>query len=160
MPIYEFYCEKCHTIFNFFSRTVNVKKEPVCPECEGPLQRQVSMFSCLSKTKDMKGPEDLPIDEAKLEKAMSRLTADAERLNEEDPRQAADLMRKFSEMTGVHLGDGMQEALRRVEAGEDPETIEAEMGDILENEDPFSLEGGGKRQKSKTPRRDETLYEL
>ena len=108
----------------------------------------------------MKGPEDLPIDEAKLEKAMSRLTAEAERLNEEDPRQAADMMRKFSEMTGVHLGDGMQEALRRVEAGEDPETIEAEMGDILENEDPFSLEGGGKIKKSKKPRRDETLYEL
>jgi hypothetical protein len=28
MPIYEFYCEDCHTIFNFFSKNVNTTKKP------------------------------------------------------------------------------------------------------------------------------------
>jgi hypothetical protein len=36
----------------------------------------------------------------------------------------------------------MEEALRRMEAGEDPEKIEEEMGDVLE-EDPFGGLLGG-----------------
>ena len=31
MPIYEFYCAKCNTIYNFFSRTANTDKIPTCP---------------------------------------------------------------------------------------------------------------------------------
>ena len=66
-------------------------------------------------------------------------------------------------MTGLELGEGMDEAIRRMEKGEDPEKIEAEMGDILEEEDPFSLPGKkGKaiKAKPKTPFKDETLYDL
>jgi len=48
-------------------------------------------------------------------------------------------MRKFSDMTGLHYTEKMNEALSRLETGEDPEAIEAEMGDALENEDPFVL---------------------
>ncbi len=160
MPIYEFYCKNCHTIFNFFSKTVNTKTLPACPRCKGHLQRQVSIFSCLDKSKNENSPEDLPIDESKLEKAMTRLTAEAESINEDDPRQAANLMRKFSEMTGVRLGDGMQEALQRMESGEDPEKIEAEMGDMLESEDPFLPEASRGKTRRKEPSRDETLYEF
>ncbi len=43
MPVYEFYCPDCHTIFNFFSRRVNTAARPACPRCERPeLERQVS----------------------------------------------------------------------------------------------------------------------
>ena len=46
MPIYEFYCADCHTIFNFFSRTVNTRKSPLCPRCgKRTLDRQVSAFA-------------------------------------------------------------------------------------------------------------------
>jgi hypothetical protein len=72
-------------------------------------------------------------------------------------------MRKLSDMTGLKLGDGMDEALRRMEKGEDPEQVEAELGDILEEEDPFSLQTKtAKRTKTraKEPLRDETLYDL
>ncbi len=160
MPIYEFYCEKCNTIFNFFSKTVNVSKKPKCPRCKGRLERRMSVFSCIGKAKEADGPGDLPIDESTLENAMGKLATEAENINEEDPRQAADLMRKFTEMTGMKLGDGMQEALDRMEAGEDPEKIEAEMGDILENEDPFALESKKGKTKKQDPFRDETLYEM
>jgi len=37
MPIYEFYCEDCNTLFNFFSRTVNTDKQPPCPRCRKQL---------------------------------------------------------------------------------------------------------------------------
>jgi putative FmdB family regulatory protein len=164
MPIYEFYCEKCNTIFNFFSKTVNTTKRPKCPKCKTEkLSRQVSLFSVTGKAKEDSGMEDLPFDEAKMEKAMRMLAGEADKINEADPRQAADLMRKLSDMTGLQMGQGMDEALKRMESGEDPEQIEAEMGDILEGEDPFILpekRGKGLKTKRKTPSRDGTLYDL
>jgi len=161
MPIYEFYCEDCNTIFNFYSRTVNTTKRPICPRCKKrELSRQISAFSMISgKDKSENGLPD--IDEARLEKAMGLLASEAEKINEDDPRQAARLMRRFSEITGINLGSGMKEALDRMEAGEDPEKIEAEMADILE-EEPFALEKKGrtKPEEKIKPEIDETLYEL
>jgi putative FmdB family regulatory protein len=163
MPIYEFYCEDCNTIFSFFSRTVNTDKQPPCPRCRKQLQKQMSVFACTGKAKEEGGMEDLPMDEGAMEKAMQMLSTEAAGLNENDPRQAANLMRKLSEMTGVKLGEGMSEALRRMEAGEDPDQIENEMGDLLQSEDPFELPGAsataGKGKKA-APQRDETLYDL
>lgn len=107
--------------------------------------------------------DDLPIDESKMEKAMGMLAREAEGLNEEDPKQAANLMRKLSDMTGLKLGPGMDEALQRMEKGEDPEQLEAEMGDLLENEDPFILpgkKGGRSKTGQRKPFKDETLYDL
>ena len=74
------------------------------------------------------------LDESKMEKAMNLLAKEAEKINEEDPRQAENLMRKLSDMTGLNLGPGMEEALTRMEAGEDPEKIEAISGKL-----PFLL---------------------
>ena len=160
MPIYEFYCHACNTIFNFFSKSVNTSKQPRCPRCQGTLKRQVSLFACIGNAKEDSPGQDMPFDESKLERTMGALTREAENVDENDPRAAANLMRKFSEMTGVKLGNGMQEALRRMEAGEDPEKIEAEMGDILESEEPFLPQESKGTQKVKKPLRDETLYEL
>lgn len=106
--------------------------------------------------------DDLPFDESKMEQAMQMLAGEAENINENDPRQAADLMRKLTNMTGMELGPGMQEALRRMESGEDPEQIESEMGDILGEEEPFLLSGkkGRAAGKQTAPIRDDTLYDL
>ena len=164
MPIYEFYCPECNTIFNFFSRSVNTEKKPMCPKCQKTrLERRMSVFSTSrnrGEEEDISVPD---LDETKMEKAMSLLAKEAENVNEEDPRQAADLMRKLTDMTGLELGAGMREALKRMEAGEDPDAIEAEMGDLLEDEEPFLLpekKGPSKAAKRPAPSRDETLYEL
>lgn len=164
MPIYEFYCSDCHMIFTFFSKTINTKTKPVCPKCEKKvLERQMSIFSVTGNASEKNSMDDFPLDESKMEKAMQMLAGEAERINEDDPRQAADLMRKLSDMTGLQLGSGMQEALNRMEQGEDPDKIEAEMGDLLEGEEPFVVNpkkgktGLGKRP---APIKDETLYDL
>jgi hypothetical protein len=123
----------------------------------------MSIFAKVSRSGDQPGPEDdmPPIDEARMEKAMAMLAGEADRINEDDPRQAANLMRRLSEATGLNLGPGMEEALRRMERGEDPEQIEAEMGDLLEGEDPFTFEQKGKKGAGKPrPLVDETLYDL
>lgn len=167
MPIYEFYCPGCHAIYSFLSRTINPTKVPLCPKNgRHRLKRQVSSFAVVSGSG--RGGEgigdDLPFDENKMERAMETLAAEAEGFDEEDPRAAARLMRKLSDMTGIEYGEGMEEALRRLEAGEDPDAIEAEMGDLLEGEEePFALPGarrGRGRRKARPPRRDDTLYEM
>mgnify|MGYP001812759913 FL=1 len=163
MPIYEFYCEDCNTIFNFFSKTINTTKKPKCPGCKTKtLSRQMSAFAVTGKATEDGDVDDLPFDENKMEKAMQMLAGEADKINEDDPRQAANLMRKLSDMTGLELGESMNEALKRMEAGEDPDAIEAEMGDLLEEDEPFLLPGkkGGKSTRRTAPRRDETLYDL
>lgn len=163
MPIYEFYCKKCHMIFNFFSASVNVEKIPGCPKCKNDrLERQMSRFAMLKKRGDEENDMPMPdMDETKLEQAMNILAKEAEGLDEEDPRQAANLMRKLTDMTGLNLGPGMEEALARMEAGEDPEKIEAEMGDLLEGEDPFNFkEKTYKLLRERPPVVDEELYYL
>jgi putative FmdB family regulatory protein len=164
MPIYEFYCDRCNTLFNFFSRTINTTKTPSCPKCGiHPLSRQMSAFAFTGKAREDSGLEDLPFDESKMEQAMQMLAGEAENISEDDPRQAANLMRKLTDMTGMELGPGMQEALRRMESGEDPDQIEAEMGEVLGEEEPFLLSGKKGRAAAgmkKVPMRDDTLYDL
>jgi len=164
MPIYEFYCKDCNTIFNFFSRTVNTRKRPRCPKCKTrTLEKQISLVAFTGKATENGGLDDLTFDEGKMEQAMQMLASEADKMNEDDPRQAANLMRKLSDMTGLKLGEGMDEALSRMEKGDDPEQVEAEMGDLLEDEEPFSLpekKAKSTKTKRKEPLRDETLYDL
>src|SRR3990172_8584722 len=116
MPIYEFFCRKCYTVYNFFSRSCNTEKIPLCPQCKTiRLKRQVSLFAKISRgrgeNESQKTDMDYPIDEARMEKAMSMLAKEAENINDDDPRQAALMMRKLAEVAGIGMGKGMEEAL-------------------------------------------------
>lgn len=149
-------------IFNFFSSTVNTEKRPLCPKCKKKrLTRQMSTFSTLRGRGE---EEDMPLpdmDESKMTEAMNLLAREAEHVDENDPRQAANLMRKLTDMTGLDLGPGMEEALRRMQNGEDPEQIEAEMGDLLEEEEPFTpKEKSSRTPKKRPPGVDDKLYYL
>jgi putative FmdB family regulatory protein len=165
MPIYEFYCKKCNTVYKFYSRTIDTSTIPKCPRCKRvKLERIFSSFATLST----RGGEDSPdagmpdIDESKLERAMAMLEKETRGMDENDPTQAADLMRKLTDAAGVSLGEGMEEALSRMEKGEDPDKIEEELGDLL-GEESFSFESRkkkGTKKNSPKPKIDETLYEL
>jgi putative FmdB family regulatory protein len=143
MPVYECYCPDCHTIFNFFSRRVDTDTRPDCPRCHHPrLERQVSLFA-ISKGRGEQEPGDGPalppgIDEERMMQAFASMAGEMEHLDDSDPKQAAHLMRRLFDATGLKLGGGMAEAIRRLEAGEDPDQIEAELGDVLEQEDPLA----------------------
>jgi len=168
MPIYEFYCSDCHTVFNFLSRKVNTSKRPGCPKCgKARLERKPSSFAISKGRAEADGEDEgLPdFDDARMEQAMAAIAQEAEGMSEEDPRQMARLMRKLYDSTGLQLGEGIEEAIRRMEAGEDPEKIEEELGDVMETLDPL-LGGGGKklgralRQRLLPPSVDDTLHEL
>lgn len=165
MPIYEFYCADCHTVFNFFSRRVNTQKIPGCPKCDRKqLERQVSIFAV---SKGRKEEDDDPlgdVDESQMEKAFMSMAGEMEDIDEDNPKQIARMMRKLYDATGLELGSGMEEAIRRMEAGDDPDKIEEEMGDILENEDPFSIKPKARlrdlRRRYLPPKVEPTLYDL
>jgi len=163
MPIYEFYCKKCNTIYNFFSKTVNTEKVPLCPECgHVKLERQLSVFASISSGKDDEGDSGMEgFDEARMEKAISMLAGEAEKINEDDPRQAAELMRKISDAAGIKMGPSMEEAISRMEQGEDPSKVEAEMGDLLEGEAPIFADVKRRvKGAMQRPSVNETLYDL
>jgi hypothetical protein len=101
------------------------------------------------------------IDEERMEKAMEALAGEMEGADENDPRQMARFMRRFTEATGMDLGTGAEEAIRRLEAGEDPDRIEEEMGHLFDADNPFAREGvRGLKRRLRAPERDETLYPL
>jgi len=163
MPIYEFYCGKCNTLYNFYSRSVNTTKIPSCPKCKNvKLSRQMSVFAALTGKAGEDTDEDplRGIDESKMEKAMMQLASEAEKIKDDDPKAAAQLMRKLSDTAGLKLGDGFEEALQRLEQGDDPDKIDQEMGDILSAEDPFGEKKRSNKRASRKPRQDETLYDL
>lgn len=146
MPIYEFYCRHCHRVMSFLSRAVNTHKTPACPHCgRADLARRASSFAISKGRNEEPKPEAAPgppVDEARLEQAMASLAGDLDSLDENDPKQGAQLMRRLFSATGMPVAGGMEEALRRMESGEDPEKIEEEMGDVLE-QDPFGGLLGG-----------------
>jgi len=166
MPIYEFYCADCHRIFSFLARGSAAAKKPACPRCgKRGLVRQASRFAVSRGRPEPAGEADGldGLDESRLEQAMASMSGDLDKLDQDDPRQMASLMRKLYSASGLALGPSMDEAIRRLEAGDDPDEIEEEMGDALEQEDPFAAGGpaGLKNLRRRLPpSRDETLYEL
>jgi putative FmdB family regulatory protein len=164
MPVYEFYCNRCNTVYKFLSKRINTDTIPDCPQCKNTkLSRQVSLFNTGSGKAEPSDAEDMMshLDEAKMEKAVNMLTREADNINEDDPRKATSLMRRLSEAAGLKMSDNMEEALSRIEQGEDPDKVEQEMSSFLENEDPFVAENKSKKtSKKKLPRFDDTLYEL
>lgn len=171
MPIYEFYCRDCHTVFSFFSASVDTAARPLCPRCgEVRLERKPSTFATLSRTGDDSGAdaEDAPfgdLDEERLEGAMESIMGELESAGEsEDPRQMARLLRRFGEAAGMEPGPKMEELLGRLEAGEDPDALEDEMGDDLDGEegleDFFRARKQGRAARRRRPRVDKELYFL
>ena len=104
------------------------------------------------------GPD---MDPAALERAVGALAAQEGAFDSDDPRQAARAMREFYRAGGMEMGPGAEEYLRRLEAGQDPEEVDRELGDLLDQEDPFAPRTGpGKKPRTGPPAKDEKLYPL
>ena len=175
MPIYEFYCQPCHTIYNFYARSsAAAERQPQCPKCgKKRLDKQVSRFA-ISKnlSEPAAGPADDPLanlDDAKMDQLMAEMAdtfGDEEgEGGEEDPRKMAAVMRKFFDATGMPPTGAMAEAIGRMEAGEDPDKIDEQLGDALDSDDPFAATPAGRlrqrlREMMNRPKVDPELYDL
>lgn len=164
MPIYEFYCAECHTIFQFLSRATTPARRPACPRCgRADLERRPSAFAVSKgRTEGEAPPAGAELDDARLDRAMESLAGEAGAIDEEDPRGAARFLRKLYETAGLPIDGGLGEALRRMEAGDDPEAIEEELGDLLDGETASGSSAPGARslRRRLPPRTDPELHEL
>ncbi len=141
MPIYEFACPRCRKIFNFLSKRVNPDRQPVCPKCGNKkLSKQVSRFAMSKGLKEpaakteMTGNEPpMPdLDDPRIERAMMEMERDMEHMDENNPKHMAHMMKKMKNlMPPGTMPKEMDIAIKRLEAGEDPEKIEADLGDVL-----------------------------
>lgn len=174
MPIYEFYCHECNMLFNFFSPSVDTESRPTCPRCEEvTLERRPARFAMITRTGEGEEAEDelfAGLDEERLERAMESMAGELDAMGEgdEDPRAMARFFRRFGEAAGMEAGPRMEEMLSRLEAGEDPDALEDELGDGLDEDDDAALEEWFQLKKTaaaarairKKPRLDDTLYFL
>jgi putative FmdB family regulatory protein len=148
MPIYEFACPKCRVIFNFLSKRINPDRLPTCPKCGNKkLTKQMSRFAMSRGLKENAAPdtgnegeEGMPnFDDPRVARAMEEIERDMPHLDENNPRHMAHMMRKMKDLLpSGSMPKEMDIAIKRLEAGEDPEKIEADMGDIFDG-----LMGGG-----------------
>jgi putative FmdB family regulatory protein len=152
MPIYEFACPKCRVIFNFFSQRVSPKHLPTCPKCGNKkMAKQMSSFAPIrggkdSTAKDGGGDGEGPspdLDDPRVARAVNEMERDMAHIDENNPKHMAHLMRKMKDLLPPgSVPKEIDTAIKRLEAGEDPEKIEADMGDILDNF--MGGEGGAK----------------
>ena len=90
------------------------------------------------------------LEDPKLARAMGEMERDMAGMDESNPRHLAHLMRKMQGLLpGGAMPKDMEAAIKRLEAGEDPEKIEADMGDVLgdflgEGPGPGGAGGGGR----------------
>jgi putative FmdB family regulatory protein len=146
MPIYEFACPKCRKIYSFLSKRVAPAHVPACPKCGSKkLSKEISRFAMIKGAAEPAaappggdgGPDDMPMpdfDDPKVARALSEMEGDMEHLDENNPRHMAHMLRKMKDvMPPGSIPKEFNIALKRLEAGEDPEKIEADMGDVLGN---------------------------
>lgn len=143
MPIYEYYCQDNHTVYQFYAKTLAQGRTiPRCPD--NPSFRMRKLISAFAITRG--GPDAPPADaapnaapaeDARMEQALGAMEQEFSAVDENDPRAMARMMRRMSELTGERIDGEMEEVVRKLEEGADPESLEDQLGG-----GPEDAEGG------------------
>lgn len=181
MPIYEYYCPDNHTIYQFYAKSLaQGKTTPKCPD--NPryrLRKVVSAFAITGGAKEEPkeaDPRADPTEDARMEAAMGAMESEFANVDENDPKAMARMMRRMSELTGEKIDGEMEEVVRKLEEGADPDALEEQLGGEAPGEpDPYGDEmgmpgqppGGAEPPEKKhrfkarrmAPRRDPKLYD-
>jgi hypothetical protein len=175
MPIYEYYCPDHDRIYQFFAKTLaQGRTVPGCPD--NPAHRMTripSAFAVVGRAKEAPptpgpgaapgaGPED-----PRMDAAMEAMEGEFSNVDENDPRAMGRMMRRMAELTGEKLGGEMEEVVRKLEEGADPESLEEQLGEGESApgegpEGPFAAgagEGGTAPRVRRAPTRDPNLYD-
>lgn len=167
MPIYEFFCRENNTVYSFLAKSLAYQNSiPRCPaNADFAMEKRITPFAFIGKAKDPSGDAGWDgVDDAKMEGLMAELEKDMAGFDDDnpDPRQMAHLMRKMSSMTGEELPGEMEEMVRRLEAGEDPEKLEEAFGDSIDELGGAEGVGGllRLRRRLMEPQRDPKWYDM
>jgi hypothetical protein len=142
MPIYEYYCPDNHTIYQFYAKTLaQGKLVPKCPDNpKFRMQKALSTFAVKTggkksgaaevndDTAGAPGPSGDPAEDARMEAAMGAMEGEFANVDENDPRAMGRMMRRMAELTGEKIDGEMEEVVRKLEEGADPESLEEQLG--------------------------------
>ncbi|MEY2882115.1 MAG: hypothetical protein RLZZ15_4495 [Verrucomicrobiota bacterium] len=137
MPIYEYYCQDNHTIYQFYAKTLaQGQRTPRCPDNpKFKLKKLVSAFAVTSGGKKDEAAEHKPApapgdaaEDARMEAAMGAMEKEFSAVDENDPKAMARMMRRMGELTGEKFDEPMEEAVRKLEEGADPDSLEDSLG--------------------------------
>jgi hypothetical protein len=137
MPIYEYYSPDNNRIYQFFAKTLaQGATVPKCPD--DPSLRMVKVMSAFSvvgaRKEDPAGsgsagtPQGKDAGDARIEAAMSAMEGEFSGVDENDPRAMGRMMRRMAELTGESIDGEMEEVVRKLEEGADPESLEGQFG--------------------------------
>jgi hypothetical protein len=173
MPIYEFYSPDTNKVYQFLARSLAYgDSTPRCPDGDSlRMERRVSRFAIIGKAKEQTdGDPFAGMDESKMEAFMADMEREMGGMddNNPDPRQLGRLMRKMTDLMGERAPDALQEVVRRLEAGEDPEKLEEQFGGAegLDGEEGTAADALWETMKKRIkslrdqPVRDPKLYEM
>ncbi len=174
MPIYEYYCPQNHTIYQFYAKTLaQGRLTPRCPDNpKFEMRKLVSGFAIgsgakaeTSEASPAPGRGDAAED-ARMDAALGAMEREFSGVDENDPRAMARMMRKMSELTGEKIDGEMEEVVRKLEEGADPESLEEQLGgEPPEDGGPTETPGDAKETKHRfkarmtAPRKDPKLYD-
>lgn len=187
MPIYEYYCPDNNTIYQFYAKTLAQGQTiPKCPDNAGfRMEKLISPFAVTRPgRKDDTGGNPGgtesggdAAEDARMDAAMSAMEREFAHVDENDPRAMARMMRRMSEITGERIDGEMEEVVRKLEEGADPDSLEEQLGggegEGGDMDDPYG-EGAGPgaeppadpkeprhrfKVRRTAPRRDPKLYD-
>ncbi|MGA3007952.1 MAG: FmdB family transcriptional regulator [Opitutaceae bacterium] len=184
MPIYEFYCSENHKIYQFFAKTL--AQGQIVPKCpDNPAFGMVKVVSNFAVTTSGKGGKQKAgdndtaggvgpdvADDPRMEAAFGAMEREFSGVDENDPRAMGRMMRRMAELTGEKMEGEMEEVVRKLEEGADPESLEEQMGGGEAQADPEgegvppaagAMEREAKRSpfrvRRRAPVRDPKLYD-
>jgi len=182
MPIYEYYCPDNHTIYQFYAKTLaQGRTVPPCPD--NPEYRLVKLVSSFAvgrggrtdESAEQAGEPGLEAGEdARVDAAMEAMEREFSAVDENDPRAMGRMMRRMAELTGEKIEGEMEEVVRKLEEGVDPDTLEEALGGQAEGgaDDPYGessapQEAGAEpkevrarfKVRRRAPTRDPRLYD-
>jgi hypothetical protein len=107
-----------------------------------------------------------------MEAAMNAMESEFANVDENDPRAMGRMMRRMAELTGEKIDGEMEEVVRKLEEGADPDSLEGELGDSFPDDGGPGGEGPTAGEKPETgekkprfkarkaqPKRDPVLYD-
>ena len=155
MPIYEYYSPDNHTVYQFYAKTLAQGR--IIPRCpDNPSHRMEKLLSTFAVTSGGKREETSTapapgeaVEDPRMEAAMNAMEREFSNVDENDPRAMARMMRRMAELSGEKIDGDMEEVVRKLEEGADPESLEEELG----GEPPCQMEApdGPPSDEAKTP---------
>ncbi|MBP7141525.1 MAG: FmdB family transcriptional regulator [Opitutaceae bacterium] len=128
MPIFEFYCPDNNRIYQFYAKTLaQAARVPKCPDNpKFRMQKLLSRFAVNTGAKEAPAESQASsaqMEDARAEATMCQIEKEFAHLEDSNPKDMGKVLRRMAELSGEKMEGPIEEAVRRLEEGQDPEEV-------------------------------------